>query len=65
MNARAQLLGQLPSLDRLDVIVLAASAGDVSTMMQILEKHPEEVCSSIRQWFYSKMADYLSTGSFV
>ena len=49
MNARAQLLGQLPSLDRLDVIVLAASAGDVSTMMQILEKHPEEVCSSIRQ----------------
>ena len=54
MNARAQLLGQLPSLDRLDVIVLAASAGDVSTMMQILEKHPEEVCSSIRQWFYSE-----------
>ena len=43
MNAKGQLLTMMSSVDRLDMIVLAATAGDASTVQQILNHHPQEV----------------------
>ena len=43
MNAKGHLLTLMSSVDRLDLIVLAAAAGDEPTVQQILNQHPEEV----------------------
>ena len=43
MNAKGHLLTMIPGVDRLDMIVLAATAGDASTVQQILNHHPQEV----------------------
>ena len=43
LNARGMLLTQLHAGDTCDLIVLAAGAGDVSTMLQHLRNHPNEV----------------------
>ena len=43
MNARGKFLTQQHTADSCDLIVLAAAAGDVSTMLQHLRTHPNEV----------------------
>ena len=43
MNARGKFLTQQHTADSRDLIVLAAAAGDVSTMLQHLRTHPNEV----------------------
>ena len=43
MNARAEILALKAGMDKLDIIVLAASTGDVDRLRSVLRQHPEEV----------------------
>ena len=47
LNARGKLLTLLPAANDCDVIVLAAAAGDVSTMVEHLKAHPTEVLKEL------------------
>ena len=49
MNARSQMLATMQSVSKEDLLVMAAGAGDATTVRQCLRQHPEQVspCFSV------------------